>query len=78
MTTPTVIEVHGIRVTVELDGEPVRCAPAPDMNPYPVVGDHVAVAPGANAGDPPVITEVLERRTILARLRQTCHRFGRS
>ncbi len=77
MSTATVIEVHGIRVTVELDGDAVRCAPAPDMNPYPVVGDHVAVEAGANDGDPPVITEVLHRRTTLARLRQDNSRRSR-
>lgn len=64
-----VIEVHGILATVEIDGAPVRCSPQPNLDPYPVVGDRVAVAPPERAGDPPSITAVLPRRSQLARLR---------
>jgi len=74
---PTVIEVHGIRVTVEIDGEAVRCAPAADMDPYPVVGDHVAIAPPDQPDDPPMVTAVLPRATIFARFRRDHSRRSR-
>ncbi len=66
-----VVEVHGILVTVELDGDPVRCAPRPGIDPYPVVGDRVHVTTGAR---PPRIDSVLERRGVLARWRRDASR----
>ncbi len=69
MTGHTVVEVHGIRVTVEIDGALRRCAPLPGMEPYPAVGDRVAVGPPGQPDDPPSVTAVLPRRTTLARPR---------
>lgn len=65
-----VIEVHGIRVTVEIDGEAVRCSPLPGTDPYPVVGDRVVVTAPNQPNDPPTLDHVLPRRTVFARLRQ--------
>ena len=66
-----VIEVHGILVTVELDGDPVRCALRHGIDPYPVVGDRVHVTTGIT---PPRIETVLERRGVLARWRRDASR----
>lgn len=66
-----VIEVHGILITVELDGEPVRCAPRQGIDPYPVVGDRVRVTTQTR---PPRIDKVLERRGVLARWRRDASR----
>jgi len=71
-----VVEVHGILASVEVDGETVRCSPMSGLNLYPVVGDRVVVEPAALEDDPPVITEVLPRRTSLARLRRDATRHG--
>jgi len=72
MTTQghVVVEVHGILVTVDIDGTPVRCAPLPGLDPYPVVGDLVEVAPAASPDGPLQVTGVLPRRSQLARLRR--------
>lgn len=82
MNTPAegghvVVEVHGILVTVDIDGEPVRCAPAPGLDLYPVVGDRVVVAPPQRPGDPPQATQVLPRRSALARVRGDSTRRSR-
>ncbi len=66
-----VIEVHGILATVEFDGDQVRCAPRPGIDPYPVVGDRVRVTTGTT---PPRIDTVLERRGVLARWRRDASR----
>ncbi len=66
-----VIEVHGILVTVELDGDPVRCALRQGIDPYPVVGDRVHVTTGMT---PPRIESVLERHGVLARWRRDASR----
>lgn len=68
-TAHVVVEVHGILATVEIDGELVRCSPAAGLALFPVVGDLVRVKPGQH-DDPPMIVEVLPRRTTLARLRR--------
>jgi len=67
---PTVVEVHGIRVTVEIGGEPVRCAPDANMDPYPAVGDRVRIETPERDGDPPVVAGILPRRTVFSRLRR--------
>ena len=72
-----VVEVHGILVTVDIDGDPVRCSPAPALDLYPVVGDRVTVSPPVLAGDPPVVTQVLPRRGALTRLRGDSTRRSR-
>ncbi len=69
-----VVEVHGILVSVDIDGKPVRCSPRPGLNLYPVVGDRVCVASAELEGDPPVVTQVLPRRTSLARPRRDATR----
>ncbi len=66
-----VIEVHGILATVEVDGRPIRCAPRPGIDPYPVVGDRVRVTTGTS---PPRIESVLERCGVLARWRRDASR----
>ena len=66
-----VIEVHGILVTVELDGNPVRCALRQGIDPYPVVGDRVHVTTETK---PPRIESVLERHGVLARWRRDASR----
>lgn len=76
--THVVVEVHGILVTVDINGEPVRCSPMQGLNLYPVVGDHVRVRSAEQEGDHPVVFEVLPRRTSLARLRRDNTRHGSS
>jgi ribosome biogenesis GTPase / thiamine phosphate phosphatase len=72
-----VVEVHGILVTVDIDGDPVRCAPAPNLDLYPVVGDRVNIVPPGLPGDPPQVVQVLERTSALARLRGDATRRSR-
>ena len=72
-----VVEVHGILVTVEIDGDAVRCAPAPGLDLYPVVGDRVVVAEPGQVGDPPQVVDVLARTSALARLRGDATRRSR-
>lgn len=66
-----VIEVHGILVTVDLDGNPVRCAPRQGIDPYPVVGDRVHVTTETT---PARIESVLERHGVLSRWRHDASR----
>ena len=58
-------------MTVELDGHPVRCAPRPGIDPYPVVGDRARVTSHTS---PPQIESVLERCGVLARWRRDASR----
>ena len=74
MSVCRVIEVHGILVTVDIDGEPVRCAPKPDLDPYPVVGDWAQVAEAREPHSPPRLDAILPRTRVLSRWRQDASR----
>ncbi len=69
-----VIEVHGILVTVDIDGEPVRCSPKPDLDPYPVVGDWAQIAEATGPHNPPTLNAIMPRTRVLSRWRQDTSR----
>ncbi len=65
-----VVEVHGIRVTVDRNGEYVRCVPARKLETYPVVGDNVVLGEPAGPDDPPFIHEIESRKSAFVRPRR--------